>query len=81
MKIELLPLPDCPHDDASRAPLGAGLTELQFEEVVEDEDCAYPSPTILVNCVDVIGSPTVMKAAGGVDVQTEQSLLGALRKM
>jgi hypothetical protein len=64
--------PDFPHVDASPAPLSAGLTELQLEEVVEDEGCAYLSLTILVNCVDVIGSPTVMKAAGRVDVQTDK---------
>ena len=79
MKIELLHVPDCPHVDASRALLSECLTELQLEVAVEDKEGAYPSPTILVNGVDVMGAPAFTGAACRLDVPTKHSLLAALR--
>ena len=80
MKIELLHVPDCPHVDDARALLIECLAELQLEVVVEEEEGAYPSPTILVNGVDVMGAPTFITAACRLDVPTKPSLLAALRK-
>jgi len=80
MKIELLHVSDCPNVDAARALLSECLTELQLEVAVEDKEGAYPSPTILVNGVDVMGAPTFTAAACRLDVPTKQRLLVALRK-
>ncbi len=55
------------------------LDELRHQ-VVEDEEGACPSPTIVVNGVDVMGTPTFMAAACRLDVPTKQRLLAALRK-
>jgi hypothetical protein len=79
MKIELLHVSDCPHVDATRALLIQCLTELQLEVAVEDKEGAYPSPTILVNGVDVMGAPALMAAACRLDVPTKHRLLVAPR--
>jgi hypothetical protein len=79
MKIELLHVSDCPHVDAARTLLSECLTELQLEVAVEDKEGAYPSPTILVNGVDVMGAPASMSAACRLDVPTKPRLLFALR--
>jgi glutaredoxin len=79
MKIELLHVPDCPHVDAARALLRECLTELQLEVAIEDKEGTYPSPTIIVNGVDVMGAPAFRAAACRLDVPTKRSLLAALR--
>jgi len=79
MKIELLHVSDCPHVDGARALLSEWLAELQLEVAVEHKEGAYPSPTILVNGVDVMGAPTFTAAACRLDVPTKQRLLAALR--
>jgi hypothetical protein len=79
MKIELLHVSNCPHVDAARALLSECLTELQLEVAVEDREGAYPSPTILINGVDVMEAPAFMAAACRLDVPTKHRLLVALR--
>jgi hypothetical protein len=79
MKIELLHVSDCPHVDAARAVLNECLSELQLEVAIEVKEGAYPSPTILVNGVDVMGAPAFQAAACRLDVPTKQRLLVALR--
>ena len=79
MKIQLLHVSSCPHSDAARALLNECLTELQLEAAIEDKEGAYPSPTILVNGVDVMGAPAFQAAACRLDVPTKQRLLVALR--
>lgn len=81
MKIELLHVADCPHTDAARALLVQCLAELQLDAAVEDKEGAYPSPTILVNGVDVMGAPPVIAAACRLDVPTKHRLLVALRNV
>jgi hypothetical protein len=80
MKIELLHLSDCPHVDAARALLSECLTELQLEVPVDDKEGAYPSPTVLVNAVDVMVAPAFMAAACRLDIPTKHRLLVALRE-
>lgn len=79
MKIELLHVSGCPHVDAARALLSECLTELRLEVAVEDKEGAYPSPTIRVNRVDVMGAPASHAAACRLDVPTKERLLSALR--
>lgn len=79
MKIELLHVSGCPHVEAARALLSECLTELKLDVMVEDKDGPYPSPTILVNGVDVMGTPTFRAAACRLDVPTKPRLLVALR--
>jgi hypothetical protein len=79
MKIEVLHVPECPHVDVARALLRECLAELKLDVTVEDKEGAYPSPTILVNGVDVMGARASQVAACRLDVPTRRRLLLALR--
>ncbi len=79
MRIELLHVSECPHVDATRALLSECLAELKLDVTVEDEEGSYPSPTILVNGVDVMGAPASQSAACRLDVPTRHRLLLVLR--
>ncbi len=79
MKIEVLHVSECPHVDAARALLSECLAELKLDITAEDKEGAYPSPTILVNGVDVMGAPASQSAACRLDVPTRHRLLLALR--
>lgn len=79
MKIELLHVSDCPHVDGARALLRECLIELQLNVTIEEKEGAYPSPTILVDGIDVMGAPASQVAACRLDVPTRRRLLLALR--
>ena len=79
MKIEVLHVSACPHVDGARALLRECLAELKLDVPIEDKEGAYPSPTILVNGVDVMGAPVSQSAACRLDVPTRHRLLLALR--
>ncbi len=79
MKVELLHVAECPNVDEARALLRECLIELQLDVAVEEREGAYPSPTILVNGVDVMGAPASQAAACRLDVPTRQRILAALR--
>lgn len=79
MKLELLHVSDCPRVDAARTLFNECPTELQLEAAIEDKEGVHPSPTILVNGVDVMGAPAFYAAACRLDVPTKHRLLVALR--
>jgi hypothetical protein len=81
VNVELLVSPGCPNASAARAALAEcqhrlGLT-IQVWERVGD----YPSPTVLVNGIDVMtnieGTPRIQ--ACRLDVPTAEKVLAALR--
>ena len=80
VEVELRHLPGCPHTDTARALLDDCLAELKLDVAVTDREGEYPSPTILVNGEDVMGSPASQAAACRLDVPTRQRLLAALRR-
>lgn len=79
VKIEVLHVSGCPHVHAARALLIDCLTEVKLDAAVKDKEGAYPSPTILVNGVDVMGAPAFNTAACRLDVPTRHRILLALR--
>jgi hypothetical protein len=79
MKIETLHVSGYRHVEWARVLLRECLTELKLEVTVEDKEGAYPSPTILVNDVDVTGAPAAQVAACHLHVPTRHRLLLALR--
>jgi hypothetical protein len=79
LEVELRYVTGCPHTDAARALLKECLTELKLDVAVEYKEGEYPSPTILVDGVDVMGSPASMVAACRLDVPTKARLLVALQ--
>jgi len=79
MKIELLSVPECPHVDTTRDLLRSCLHELQIHVPVEEKVGAFPSPTILINGVDVMKNPGISGAMCRLDVPTRDQLVAALR--
>jgi hypothetical protein len=82
MRIELLTSPGCPHADAARRVLTDCLATMGIDVPVIDRVGSYPSPTVLVDGVDVMrgeaGAP--IGDACRLDVPTSQRVLDALRK-
>lgn len=81
-RVELRHVPGCPHAEAARKVLSACLDRLglagpggvKVVELVGD----YPSPTVLVDGVDVMGGPPAAGAACRLDPPTVQRILAAL---
>jgi hypothetical protein len=80
MNVELLWAPDCPNAPAARAVLAECIDRLGLDIAVRERVGDYPSPTILVDGVDVMtdqrGAPPV--PACRLDVPTAARLLAAL---
>jgi hypothetical protein len=77
---ELLLVPDCPHADAARAVLAEGINRLATPVAVQERVGEYPSPTILVNGVDVVTGQVFEHgvAACRLDIPTLSNVVTAL---
>lgn len=53
MRVQLLHVPDCPLTDQLRAQLHECLQRARVSVAVEEYEGPYPSPTLLINGVDV----------------------------
>ena len=78
-EVELLYCCDCPNVDAARALLRSCLSELGLELTVVDREVDYPSPTILVDGVDVMGRPESERPGCRLDLPTRARVLEALQ--
>jgi len=78
--IEVLHAPGCPHVEQARALLRRCLAELQLEAPIEEREGNHPSPTILVNGVDVMGRTDLHGAMCRLDLPTRDSVLMALQR-
>jgi hypothetical protein len=81
MRIELLTAPRCPHADAARKLVADCLTTLGIDGPIIDRVGRYPSPTVLVDGVDVMrpGTGASIGDACRLDLPTPQRVLEALR--
>jgi len=83
MNVELLLAPDCPNASAARVVLTECLQRLGLAVGVRERVGDYPSPTILVDGVDVMtntsGAPATPTQACRLDVPTASRVLAALR--
>src|SRR6266498_3876727 len=81
MNVELLLAADCPHARAARAVLTNCLDQLGLDIPVHERVGDYPSPTLLLDGVDVVtgtaGTPRMQ--ACRLDVPTASRVLAALR--
>jgi hypothetical protein len=79
--VELLLTPDCPNAAAARAVLQECLDRLGLAVRVRERLGAYPSPTILIDGVDVMtgGRARPARSACRLDVPTRSRVLAALR--
>ena len=82
MRVELLLAPDCPHAGAARTTVDRCLEQLGLDTQVVERLGDYPSPTLLVDGVDVMNdAPGTPRAqACRLDVPTESRVLAALRR-
>jgi hypothetical protein len=79
--IQLFYLPGCPHAEPARVLLRRCLARLGLELSVEENVGDYPSPTIMIHGVDVMGSSGISGQACRIDVPTEEKLMAALQKI
>lgn len=81
MRIELLTSPGCPHAAPARQVITDCLTVLGVDVPIIDRVGRYPSPTVLIDGVDVM-RPEAAASIGDVcrlDLPTPQRVLDALR--
>lgn len=82
MRVELLLAPDCPNAAAAKTALTEALDELELTVAVLERVGEYPSPTVLIDGIDVMndhaGAPRMR--ACRLDVPTVSRLLAALHR-
>jgi hypothetical protein len=82
VRVELLLAPDCANADRARIALAESLTALGLDVAVEEKVGDWPSPTVLVDGVDVMTGATGAAAAHAcrLDVPTTARITAALRR-
>lgn len=73
-RIELRHVPDCANVDRTRRLLREVVEALGVSIEVEDLEGDYPSPSVLVDGVDVMGDPGFDGGACRLDLPTRQRL-------
>lgn len=76
--IHILRVPDCPLIGQLRAVLDRCLARSGLRADIEEIEGLYPSPTILVDGVDVTGRTVRLAAACRLDLPNEQQIAAAL---
>lgn len=82
MRVELLSAPGCPNVAAAKTTVSDCLTALGMDVPIIERVGSYPSPTVLIDGVDVMrsGDATPDGDACRLDLPTAQRILQALRK-
>lgn len=80
MRIQLLHVPGCPTTGQVRACLHECLQQAGFSVVIEESEGPYPSPTLLVDGVDVAtGPPLTGTTCCRLDLPTHEQITTALQ--
>ncbi len=82
MRIEILTSPGCPNAAAAKDVITKALTALHIDASIIDRVGSYPSPTVLIDGVDVM-RPEIGAPVGEVcrlDLPTPQRVFDALRR-
>ncbi len=81
MRIELLTSPGCRNAETTREMLADCLGRLGIDEPIIDRVGRYPSPTVLINGVDVMRQTANVPTGDAcrLDLPTPQHILDALR--
>jgi len=78
--VQLLHVPDCPNVEGALRRLRDCLADLGLDAEVEDLEGDYPSPTILVNGRDMMGTAIHHGASCRIDVPTRERVVSALTR-
>ncbi|MEV4126789.1 alkylmercury lyase [Nocardia sp. NPDC049707] len=77
--IEVLTVPGCPNAPATLDLLRTCLDRLSLTIPIQQRIGDYPSPTVLINGIDIMGTPTGSAPACRLDLPTEDRIMKALR--
>jgi hypothetical protein len=81
LRIQVLHVPDCPLVGEVRARLRDCLGKARIAVEVEDREGAYPSPTLLIDGLDVAtGGPAASGTCCRLDLPTSDQILTALER-
>ena len=78
MTVEVLYFAGCPHAAEAVALVERCLARLGIRAELVVREAEVPSPSVLVNGVDVMGAPDAAAAVCRLDRPTEERVLGAL---
>jgi hypothetical protein len=76
--VEVLFLRGCPHAAAARAMVERCVARLGLAVEVAAREGDYPSPTVMVDGVDVMGAPAGADPVCRLDLPTEERVMSAL---
>jgi hypothetical protein len=79
LQVQILCVPDCPLVARVRAALRRGLAAAHASAVIEEVEGPYPSPTVLIDRVDVTGRALPAHPMCRLDLPTDDQLVGAIR--
>lgn len=80
MIVELRSVPECPNRASVRQALDAALADLGWPAQVTELVGDYPSPSVVVNGVDVMGGEAGVGAACRLDLPTAERIRAALER-
>jgi hypothetical protein len=75
--VQLLHVPSCPLAELVRATLSSSLSKTTAQVTIEDIEGPYPSPTLLVDGIDVTGRTPPPGPSCRLDLPTEDDVLAA----
>ena len=78
LEIRLFGFDGCPHLAVVRELVGRCLERLAIDAHIEEVTGEYPSPTLHINGVDVMGEPMASARSCRLDLPTEGRVLAAL---
>ncbi|HZT65163.1 MAG TPA: hypothetical protein VFA11_05175 [Acidimicrobiales bacterium] len=80
LAVQILHVPHCPNVGTVRALVQQALTALYLSATIEEAEGPYPSPTLVINGVEVIPRPDAIEASCRLDLPTEAQILDALAR-
>ena len=79
-RVQLLHVPDCPLVEQVRPVVLRSLQTVGVDATVEEAEGPYPSPTLLIDGVDVTGRSPGAGPSCRLDLPVEAQITGALRR-
>ncbi|MEB3033376.1 alkylmercury lyase [[Mycobacterium] nativiensis] len=81
IRVQLLSVPDCPLVERARAALHCALGRVGISAAVEELVGAYPSPTVVIDGLDVVThAPAASGACCRLDMPTAAQIAAALER-